>query len=507
MQEPIQQIRGTRDVLPDEYEIRKMVSQEIIRAFERYGYRGIELPSIEPAELHLRKSGEAIRQHMYTFYDKGMENICLRPEFTASVVRMFNTKLQDQPLPLRLYYIGSAFRYDRPQAGRYREFTQAGVEIIGGKTEEYDAEVIALASHTMDALGISDYKLTMGNIGITLELLSLKKIDERIKGYFIESLEEISKASCKEEGIKKIKDSLSSMGISVREPEASEKELIAILKMLPEEDVKKVVAWVIQTIYGNSENRNSLEIAQNLLKKVHLREQSKEIKEVMEFIEKLTNIEGLPPDVFNKVEKLIQEYNLNKKPLDKMRKIVDYLNCYKIDWNKVSFDFGFGRGLEYYTGMIFEIYVLSPNLGESQKQVCGGGRYDTLISDLGGARSTPALGFSFGLERLLLCLPSRKKEKRETDAFVAAIGGEVEFIEALQIATTLRENGIKTHIGVKGLGPSQLTGMAKRLSSKFLIFIGEEELKGRFLTLKDMEKGSQEKYPLEKVIEIIKNAS
>lgn len=501
IQEPIHELRGMRDVLPDEYDIRQMVLQKIIRAFECYGYRGIEVPSIEPVDLHLRKSGEAIRQHMYIFQDKGRENICLRPEFTASVVRMFNTKLQNEPLPLRVYYIGSAFRYDRPQAGRYREFTQAGIEIIGGKTGEYDAEIIALACHVMDALGISDYNVTIGNIGFALELLSRKKIDERIKSYFIESLEEIRKADNKENGIKKIEDGLLKMGIF--SPKDREKDLLTSLKKLPEGEISKVIAWIIETIYGKDKDRNSIEIAQNLLKKIHLSEQSLEIKEVMEFIGKLINIEGSPPLVFDKIKELIEEYHLEQRPLDELRQIVDYLNCYKIDWNRVKIDFGFGRGLQYYTGMIFEIYVSSPSLGEAQKQVCGGGRYDTLIGDLGGLRQTPALGFSFGLERLILCLP-QKNEKRKTGAFVAAIGGEAEFNEAISIATTLRDRGIKTILGVKGLGPSQLTGMAKRLGCKFLIFIGSDELKGGFLTIKNMKSGSQVRHPLEKVIELIK---
>lgn len=503
-QEPIQQLRGTRDVLPDEYDIRQMVREEIIKAFERYGYRGVEVPIIEPVELHLRKSGEAIRQHMYTFYDLGRENICLRPEFTASVARMFNTKLQNEPLPLRLFYMGSAFRYDRPQAGRYREFTQAGIEIIGGKGEEYDAEIIALACHIMDALSISDYEVVIGNIGITLEFLSRKNISERVKSYFIESLEQIGKADNKEDCIKNIEDGLLKMGISISHPTIEEKELLAALKKLPEEETSKVIAWIIESIYGPSKNRNSIEIAQNMLKKIRLSEQSSEIRETIEFISKLTNIKGSFQDVFNRTNELLLEYNLDKKPLDELQKIIDYLTCYNIDLNKIRIDFGFGRGIQYYTGMIFEIYASSYLLSENQKQVCGGGRYDTLITDLGGNRKTPALGFSFGLERLILCLPE-KERKKETDVFVGAIGDNREFNETIRIATILRKNGIKTHIGTNGLGASQLTGMAKRLCSKFLIFIGSDELKGGFLTIRNMKTKKQVKYPLEKAIELIKS--
>ena len=114
----IEALAGMRDVLPAEYELRRAVWGTIAKAFESFGYRGVEVPTIELRELHLRKSGEAIRQHMYLFKDLGQNDICLRPELTASVARLYNSALQEEPLPLKLYYLGSAFRHDRPQAGR-----------------------------------------------------------------------------------------------------------------------------------------------------------------------------------------------------------------------------------------------------------------------------------------------------------------------------------------------------------------------------------------------------
>lgn len=499
----IERVRGMRDVLPDEYEKRKIAWQMIEDTFRRFGYRGIEVPTIESIDLHLRKSGEAIRQHMYSFKDFGMETLCLRPELTASVVRMFNAELANEPLPLKLSYLGPAFRYDRPQKGRYREFTQAGVELIGGATPEYDAEVIACACAAMDSLGIKDYKVVIGNIGIILELLSQRKLEEKVKSYIIESLEALSKADEKGKGMAKIEEGLKEIGVSLKELPSEKKDLLAAVKELPEFQAQKVVAWVIETIYGNTrDRRDSGEIAEHLLSKIRRDEQRAQIRETLGFIEKLTQICGHPEEVFPKVKALLNDYKLDIKPLDELQIIVKYLDHYQIDWSKVEIDFGFGRGLQYYTGMIFEIYCYTESLGESQKQVCGGGRYDTLISDLGGPRSVPALGFSFGFERLLLAMPDTPDEPR-LDAFVAPIGDEAELCYALEVAHQLRQAGLRTDVGPRGTSPRMLAGMAKRLESRFALFLGGDEMAGKYVTLRDMKAATQEKCSLEKVIKII----
>jgi len=507
----IQRLSGTRDILPDEYEKRQRVLKIIENTFKQFGYRGVSVPTIELVELHLRKSGESIRQHMYFFKDQGQNDICLRPEFTASVVRMYNNSLQNEPLPLKFYYIGSAFRHDRPQTGRYREFTQAGVELIGGRTPEFDAEIIALACKVMDALEIKNYKVVIGNIGIVFELLSQKMIEERAKNYIIESLETFSKIEASNKGeavekwIKDMKNGFKKIGISLEELPDEKIELLDIVKELPMEQIIKITTWVLQAIYGETWQRgSSYEIAKKMSAKIKRERQGKEIIEALEFISKLMSIdEDNPENALNKASCLIKLHNFNPKPIEDLRQIVSYLDCYDIDWNRVKIDFGFGRGLEYYTGMIFEIYVENEKLGISQKQVCGGGRYDTLIADLGSSKSVPSLGFSFGLERLVLCMEEEDIKPWQIDVFVAPIGNKEEFKAGLKAANWLRLQGLRVDIGLLGLSPRELTGMSKRLKSRYTIFIGGEELKNGFVTLKDMQTGKQEKCSLKEAGEII----
>lgn len=512
----IQKLAGTRDVAPDEYELRQKVSRIIAASFERFGYRGVEVPTIEFMELHLRKTGESIRQHMYLFQDLGHNDVCLRPELTASVARMYNSSLQDKPLPLKLYYLGSAFRYDKPQTGRYREFTQAGVELIGGKTPEYDAELIALSCDVMETLGIENYKVVIGNIGIVMELLSKKRIEERAKNYIIQRLEAFSKieAASKDEAVRTWMDEmisgLEAIGISLAEPSQEKMDLLGVVKQLPEEHITRVVAWVLETIYGVTDaTRAPAEIAKNLLAKIRRDEQAKEIMESLDFIGKLMSIDGeTPEDVLSQAEVLLKVFGLESKPIDDLRQMARYLECSGVNWQKVKIDFGFGRGLQYYTGMIFEIYVYSDKLGLNQKQVCGGGRYDTLISDLGAARPTPALGFSFGFERLTLCLPEARGESNLLDVFVAPIGGlDAVFEAALKAASMLRKNNLRTEVGAKGMAPRDLTGMAKRLRARYTVFLGDDELRHGYVTLKNMITGKQEKCSLDNAVEFIANGA
>lgn len=173
----VEKPRGTRDFSPAEMHGRDYVEGIISRTLESYNYRKILIPTFEHAELFKLKSGEEIEEHMFVFKDKANRELCLRPEATASVCRMFSGELQMMQRPLKLYYSCPMFRYEEPQKGRYREFWQMGVELIGAETPESDAEVISLASECLKKLGI-EFKLEINHLGILRGVLN----DLNIKG-------------------------------------------------------------------------------------------------------------------------------------------------------------------------------------------------------------------------------------------------------------------------------------------------------------------------------------
>jgi histidyl-tRNA synthetase len=167
--------RGTRDFTPDEMNKRSYVENTIKKTFESFGYREVQTPTFEHLELFTAKSGDAIIDELYSFQDKGGRNLALRPELTAPVMRLYVDKLQMEPKPLKLFYLGNCYRYDRPQKGRYREFTQAGCELIGTGTNEAYAELVALAYSLLKNVGLKNINLKIGNLNI------LKKVFYKLK--------------------------------------------------------------------------------------------------------------------------------------------------------------------------------------------------------------------------------------------------------------------------------------------------------------------------------------
>lgn len=497
----IKRIKGMRDVLPQEFNARREAWHTIESDFRRYGYQGIEVPHLEDVDLHLRKLGESIQRNMYMFKDLGNENVCLRPELTASVVRMYNNNLTQEPLPLRLYYCGSSFRYDSPQKGRFREFTQAGIEVIGGKGPEYDAEVVALACDVMNSLSIQDYEVVIGSIGLVWDLLKQENIEERASSFIIAQLEELGKADDDSTGIDQMKIGLEKLGISFGHFSPEDRELVEAVKRLPRTETKKLLAWLMEKVFVNAAaSRNFKEVAENLLLQVSREEQGPKINRILRFIHQLRELSGTPKDIFPRAEKLVKEYDIDASPLHELKKISEYLEAYGVNWKRTKMDFGFGRGLQYYTGMIFEIHC--PGL-EAASQVCGGGRYDALVRDLGGGTSVPALGFSFGLERLRLAMKDQPRASI-IQVFVAPIGDQKVYQRAIQIASAVRETGTTCEIGPLGASPGDQLGMANRLGTKYTLLIGEDEIKSNTISVKDMNTGKQTSEELQLAIDRIR---
>ena len=174
--------RGTRDFTPEETEKRRYAEENMLSTFKSFGYKEIQTPTFETLELFTAKSGDLIIDEIYAFSDKGGRELALRPELTAPVIRFYVEKMQMEPKPLKLFYFGNCFRYDRPQKGRYREFWQAGCEIVGTNTPEAYAELVAMAYTILKNVGLKNIKLNIGNLNIinsTFTQLGLSKNDQK----------------------------------------------------------------------------------------------------------------------------------------------------------------------------------------------------------------------------------------------------------------------------------------------------------------------------------------
>jgi histidyl-tRNA synthetase len=174
----LQAPRGTRDFIPEEMQKRRYIEQTMATTFQSFGYGEIQTPTFENLELFTAKSGDSIIDEIYTFTDKGGRQLALRPELTAPVIRCYVERLQMEPKPLKLYYFGNCYRYDRPQKGRYREFQQAGCELIGADTPEAMAELLACAFTLLKNVGLTNIRMNIGSLTLVNRLFAFFNLEK-----------------------------------------------------------------------------------------------------------------------------------------------------------------------------------------------------------------------------------------------------------------------------------------------------------------------------------------
>ena len=405
-------IKGTKDILPQDIEQWHKLEQNALEIFSRYGYKEIRTPIFEATELFARGVGDTtdiVNKEMYTF-EKSDRSLTLRPENTAGVVRSFiENGMARLSAPVKLWYKGPMFRYERPQAGRQRQFHQVGVEMFGIKQPTADAEVILLAVNYLKSLGLNDLEVEINSLGCP---------------------------TCREEYKRKIKE---------------------VLK--PEFD-------------------NLCEDCQNRYEKNPLRLLDCKVDTCKEIFEK--------PEI----QKVIQSDFICEECADHYAQLKSYLDKLEVKYieNKLLV-----RGLDYYNRTVFEIK--SNNLG-SQNAVCGGGRYDSLVKNLGG-EDTPAVGWAMGMERLnsLLSQPEPKK----LDAYIVSNSST----EAFVLAQELRELGINVEFDLTNKKFTKQLEKASKVAN-FALILGEDEITNNKVAIKNLSTAEQTLVDRNKVIEEIK---
>jgi len=405
-----QTVRGMRDLLPEEAATLNHVITKARETAALYSYKEVITPVVEPYELLAAKSGEEIRQRMFTFKDLGDRTVALRPEFTASIARLATSVLKNEPKPLRTFSVGSVYRYDEPQRGRYREFWQSDFEIIGSSKPEADAEIILLTNSLMQAAGLRNYAFKLGHIGVLRGILSQENVDDKTQNTILQRMDK------KEYG--------EAFTLVPDKCRAILEELLELKSSNVFETAEKIKAHV----KGYSEAETA---AENLLD-----------------ILKLLATSGCEIAIVEPA---------------------------------------FARGLEYYTGMIFEVYI--PELDIA---LGGGGRYDRLIEAFGG-EATPATGVAHGLDRIALALQTQNAtQKAKQGKRVAVIPVKEEWKgEALKIAQMLRAAGITTEFEVMGRKIAKALEDADKRQVDYAVIVGEKELQQNAVVLRDLAKREQ----------------
>ncbi|MCD6320296.1 MAG: histidine--tRNA ligase [Candidatus Desulfofervidaceae bacterium] len=401
----IQTIRGFRDILSEEAGKWRYVEDTAREVLDWFGFKEVRLPILEKTSLFARSIGEntdIVEKEMYTFTDKSGDSLTLRPEATASMVRMFiQHSLYGQPKAAKLFTIGPMFRRERPQKGRYRQFWQVDAEMFGFTHPLADAEIINVVDTILKKLVVPDYEIHLNSLGCQ----NCRKAFKKALQLYLE-------------------DKYNELCPDCQRRYKSNPLRVFDCKIATCKEALKDAPLI--TDYLCSECQTHFDTLQSYLS--HLG-------------------------------------------------IAFTLNPYLV------------RGLDYYTKTTFEVII--PGIG-AQNAVAGGGRYDNLIKELGG-KSTPAIGFAIGMERLIPCVPDSIPQKRPI--FLALLGAEAVKL-GLIWAKALREGGIWTEIDYRlGSLKSQLN-RANRLQAAFTLIIGEDEIKNGKAILRNMDTKEQINIPV-----------
>ncbi len=414
--------RGTYDFPPDEWRRLRRIENLLTDVAASHGYRRAETPVIEHAELFARKLGGERLAQTYQFSFRG-RSLALRPEHTASMMRLFVNSMQADPLPVRLCYGGPVFRYESPQAGRSRQFLEFGCELIGADGLVADAETILLALSCVRAAGVERPTLVLGHIGIVLGFLDQLRLDHRTQDWLIWSMERLRRGEPVENAMPEYlsrsgEENPSGGALS---PEQLDRE--AVIDLLRQSGVR-----------FESGSRTAEEIVDGLFDKNQRVADRAVLSDALAFVRELVVLAGPPDTTLPSLRRLVDSRKLDRGPVDELEELAVILSengCHSED---IVIDLGLGRGLRYYTGILFEIY--SP--GGEGPQLAGGGRYNDLANQLGARSSTPSGGFSIGLERLL---PTSSMEQvEEGPPSVLVLPGERP-ASAFQVAQRLRDAG------------------------------------------------------------------
>jgi histidyl-tRNA synthetase len=424
-------VRGMHDVLPTQHEHLAAARAALVDELRRWGYSMLDLPILERRELYLKKSGEELVGKLYDFVHHG-RHLALRPEWTPSVLRAYLGTMQSEPLPVRLAYSGPVFRYERPQRTTYRQFTQVGVELIGAAPPLADAEILQLACRGLEQVGVFEYRITIGHMGIVRALLASIGLAERTANILLWNMERLREGN---------RDAVRQQ---IAQSSGDELFDLGPLAALPDEQLEGLLLTMLQAVGLRLDNstRPPEAIVARLVQKLRRDNPQPRIDRAIALVERLAATRGAPQPALAQLRTLFADEAVDPAPLDELAEILNLLGD-TVPAERIVLDAGFGRGLHYYTGMLFEIDA------PDGLQLCGGGRYDDLISSLGGRASVPAVGFAYGLERVAAAAVVTESEPAPPMLLVMADQPQHAAV-ALEVATRLRDRGYVTTFDVRG---------------------------------------------------------
>ena len=436
MKEKIQPktLPGFMELLPNEQILFNQMKEIIQKSYEQYGFLPLDTPIIESANVLLAKAGGETEKQIYRF-NKGENDLALRFDLTVPLAKYVTEYYDKLSFPFKRYQIGKVYRGEKPQKGRYREFYQCDIDIIGdGKLSIInDAELPAVIYNTFTKLGFDDFTICINN----------RKI---LNGLFL--------------------------NLGLQNDATNILRIIDKIDKIGKDEVKKELLCGIE-------------------------------KEKVDMIIKFLEIDGSNEEKLSALEALNVNEELFIEGLNELKEVIKYIKRFDVPEKYINIDLTIARGLDYYTGTVYETFL---NKNRNFGSVCSGGRYDNLTSYYLD-KKMPGVGISIGLTRLFFLLTDNKIISAENESIsktmIISMTDNCE--KCIEIASTLRKAGINVQMNIESQKVGKKFKYANNLNVKYLIIIGEDEIKNNILTLKNMITGQQEMMDIKKAIEIIIN--
>ncbi len=421
---------GFMELLPADQMVFNQMLETIKKTYETYGFIPLDTPMIEKSEVLLAKSGGETEKQVYRF-NKGDNDLSLRFDLTVPLARYVSQHFGELTFPFKRYHIGKVFRGEKPQKGRFREFYQCDIDIIGFESLSVinDAEILSVIYSTFKALGFNDFTIRLNN--------------RKILNGFFESLKVTDKAE-----VLRIIDKLEKIGQS-----AVLSELKAV--GLSDEDAGSVLKFV--------------------------------------------NIKGSCSEIIDSLRKMEIQNEMLLEGIDELELVINYIDSFKVPSGNYAIDLTIARGLDYYTGTIYETILNQyPSIGS----VCSGGRYDNLAQNY-TTKKLPGVGISIGLSRLFYQLREAGvlgESKKATPSQILVIPMKETMSQALELATRVRDSGIAAEIYFNEGKIGKKFAYADKLGIPFAVVVGEDEVNTGKYKVKNMSTGEQDELDIDNII-------
>jgi ATP phosphoribosyltransferase regulatory subunit len=493
MKNRVERLRGMHDLMPEAYQRQHWLTGRLREFLSQAGYAAVDTPVLERSDLFQASFGQDLWQNLYAFRLHNRD-LCLRPEYTASICRLYLDYYQQQPLPVRLQYAGPIFRYEAPGRNRYRQHTQLGIELFGGQPTSADAEILSLACDVLQELRIAEYRLELGHIGVASGFINRLQLDDQAARLLLSLMEQISRSSEGERLAQERLEALYPLNTAAADEESSDGAAFA-----SRETSRHITALLngVSVAFGDDAARR--EVVERYLWKMGRSEQRRQILHALEFLRALHAVSGPPPGVFAELRDLLAHYELDPAPLQELEELVALLEHCGVAGERIELNLSLGRGVSYYTGLVFEIHA--SQAGGMAAQLCGGGRYDRLMRSVGSGRDIHACGFAFGVERLLALVPEGELPRPPVmQALVIPVNaGDVPY--ALRVARSARMQGIasEVYLSEHGVGAGLKLAAKKRLRLAFIV--GESEREAETVKVRNLETGEEQHATLQALLE------